>query len=89
MICLYRRTIKKVGILFLLDVESNSRFIESFVPVLNIISQWTQALSANGNVTIFLVPLAAKEIMEAIDLMSTPADDFRKESDNSSCRISS
>ena len=34
----------------------------------------------NGNVTISLVPLAVK-IMEAIDLMSTYADGFRKESD--------
>jgi hypothetical protein len=65
----------------LFDVESNSRLIEAFIPVLNTISQWTQALSTNGNVTISLVPLAVKKIMEAIDLMSTHADDFRKESD--------
>ena len=65
----------------LFDVELNSRLIEAFVHVMNTISQWTPSLSTNGNVTISLVPLAAKKITEAIDLMSTHADDFRKESD--------
>jgi hypothetical protein len=80
MISLYLLTIKNWSSL-LLDVESASRPIEAFLSVLNTVTQWTQVLSSNGNVTISLVSLAVKMITEAIDLMSTHADDFRKESD--------
>ena len=47
----------------------------------NTISQWAQALSTNRNVTIYLVSLDVKEITEAINLMSTHADDFQEEYD--------
>ena len=65
----------------LLHVESNSRLVEPFVPLLNTISRWTLPISTKGNVTISLMPFALKKITDAINLMLTHANDFRKESD--------
>jgi hypothetical protein len=63
------------------DVELYAKHIDAIVPVLNKVSQWTQALSTNGHITISLVPLAVKQIQEQIHIMASHAVDFRVLSD--------
>ena len=63
------------------DVELYTKHIDAILPVLNKVSQWTQALSTNGHITILLVPLAVKHIKVQIDIMASHAVDFRVQSD--------
>jgi len=50
----------------LLDVESNLRLIEAFVPMLNTISHWMQSLSKYENVTISLVIQRQKNLKTCV-----------------------
>ena len=63
------------------DVDLYKNHIDAILPVLNTVSQWTQALSTNGHVTISLVPLAVQKIHEQIIIMKGHAIDFRNTAD--------
>ena len=66
----------------LLRIASNyAEVLEAILPVLTCVSQWTQVLSMNGQVTISLVPLAVAKIKEQITVLHNSAIQFRRGAD--------
>ena len=60
---------------------SYSSILEVVLPVLTYVSQWTQVLSMNGQVTVSLVPLAVNKIKEQIAILAMSVDQFTRGAD--------
>ena len=58
-------------------------FIETILPVLTSVNQWTQALSTNGQVSISLIPLAVAKTREKIQSLADSSTQFSRGADKS------
>ena len=61
---------------------NNVQVIETVLPVLTCLSQWTQVLSMNGQVTISLTPLAVAKINEKTETLHSSAVQFTRGADH-------